>query len=313
MKKNKDPKLKKLLAYLHTIDAKEVLDDLQIGYTTTGKNVSEGWIGVSCPFCNDTSNHLGIHLSSKAISCFSCGTSGTIIRLVNNVLGYSKGVDYLSKLIPRELVKFDIDAGQKKTLDFSKIVDIPEIMYSKKKAHWNYIKKIRKFDPKELFRKYQLQCISHTNSMYGNRIFVPIFRHNKIVTFTTIDINEYSRMRYKHCPDSEAIIPIKDLLYGVEYTDGHECIVVEGLFDAWRIGDGAVTPFGTKMTDLQIKELKKFQRVKLCYDGDAPGRAASKYVASQLAVFTEVIELFIPFGDDPDKLSKKDIEYIKNY
>ena len=66
MKRERDPRLDELIEYVQNLDAEEILDDLGLSYTSQGKNVSEGWIGIQCVFpdCDDTSNHLGINLQS---------------------------------------------------------------------------------------------------------------------------------------------------------------------------------------------------------------------------------------------------------
>lgn len=314
-KRTKDPRLEKLLVYLHTLDAREIMEDLGIEYQEAGKNVQEGWIGIQCPMpgCDDPSTHMGINLRTKSISCFICSTSGTIIKLVSRVLGYNKALEYLSNKIPKELIRFDINEEK----EHAAFVEVPDHMKLKRRRHWKYIKHVRKFNPKELFTTYDLQCISGKCSdwEYRNKIFVPVYYKRRLVTFTTIDIRRDisdEELRYIHCHDDDSVIPIKDIIYGYDYTNMHDCIVVEGLFDAWRIGKGAVCVFGTKFTPEQVKLLKTFKRVKLCFDNDGPGRIASKKLASELAVFTEVLEIFIPPGTDPDKLSKKDIDIIKN-
>jgi hypothetical protein len=67
----------------------EYLDDKNISYSTSGKNVSSGWIGISCPFCGDSSNHLGINLESKVFSCWKCGEKGNFIKLAMELEGLS--------------------------------------------------------------------------------------------------------------------------------------------------------------------------------------------------------------------------------
>ena len=93
---------------IDNVDIRSVLDDLHIYYTESGKNVSEGWIGVSCPFCGDDSNHLGINIVQKTISCFKCGTTGTVIKyLAEQLQSFSKAIQILGDSIPRELRSFE--------------------------------------------------------------------------------------------------------------------------------------------------------------------------------------------------------------
>ena len=60
---------------IRNFDIIAYLENRNIPYKSCGKNVSEGWIGIHCPFpfCSDPSTHLGINLSSKAVNCWICG------------------------------------------------------------------------------------------------------------------------------------------------------------------------------------------------------------------------------------------------
>src|SRR6056297_1575102 len=93
---------------LEFVDIQEVLDDLQIEYSTRGKNVSRGWIGTQCPFpgCDDRSNHCGICLTSPVVSCFACGKSGNYLSyLAAKLESWPKAIEIIQKHSPRELRK----------------------------------------------------------------------------------------------------------------------------------------------------------------------------------------------------------------
>ena len=53
-------------------------DEVGIKVSIDGKNVSTGWIGVQCPFCNDETNHLGIRINDLRCSCWKCGNHSFI-------------------------------------------------------------------------------------------------------------------------------------------------------------------------------------------------------------------------------------------
>jgi len=292
---------------IDNIDIREVLDDLGIYYSESGKNVSDGWIGVSCPFCGDESNHMGINVGSKTISCFICGTSGTIIKYLSEELGsFQKAIQILGDSVPRELRSFKTEEKERAIK-----VELPKEASSKITAyHAEYLEK-RGYDYKELTEKYNL----HFCGPYGewrNRIIVPIIKRYKIVTFTSIDISETSNLRYRHLQDELSVIPIKHYLFGLEFTNDISCIVVEGLFDQFRMGDGSVCTFGTKITPEQIRLLSKFSLVKILSDGDEAGRVSAEKLANDLCVFTDVKLFGLSDGIDPDQLSAEDIKKIKS-
>ena len=55
-------------------DVISFLEEYNIDYTTSGKNVTSGWVEINCPFCgDDPSYHMGVNLSSGLYHCWICG------------------------------------------------------------------------------------------------------------------------------------------------------------------------------------------------------------------------------------------------
>lgn len=292
--------------HIDNIDIREVLDDLQIHYTEDGKNVSQGWIGVSCPFCSDESNHLGINITKKTVSCFKCGTTGTVIKYLSEELrSFNKAIQILGDSVPRELRSFEEqEYGRAIHVELPKEANKEITSY-----HAGYIHE-RGFNYKELSDRYNFHYCGPIGR-WRNRIIVPVVHNYRLVTFTSIDISDETNLRYRHLEDELSIIPIKHYLFGLEHTDKHSVIVTEGLFDMMRIGPGAVCTFGVKVTPEQKKLLSKFSVVKIVFDGDADGWKMGEKLAHDLSAFTDVRLFQLPEGLDPDKLSQEDIETIK--
>jgi len=293
---------------LNQIDIRGIFDNLGIPYTEKGKNVSHGWIGVTCPFCDDLSNHLGIHLKTGTCSCFKCGETGTIIKYLSEKLNsFNKAIQVLENSIPRELRSLLEERKKEKITR----VNLPkEAKRQITPYHAGYLHS-RNFDYKKVTEKYNLHFCGPVGD-WANRIIVPIINNYRLVTFTSVDISDETRMRYKHLKAEKSVIPVKEYLFGLEHTDGHSCCLTEGLFDQFRIGSGAVCSFGVKLTPKQIKLLSKFKRVLICFDGDETGRKGANKIANDISVFCDVEILNLPEGTDPDKLSKDDIEFIRS-
>lgn len=306
MKKNRRKSKRNKRINLEYIDVREVLDEIGIYYSESGKNVSEGWIGVSCPWCDDQTNHLGINLKAKTCSCFKCGTSGNIIKYLSEELNsFNKAIQILGDAVPRELYSQE---EQERSRAIK--VELPKEANRKiTEYHAGYLQN-RNFDYKELIEKYNLHFCGPLGK-WKNRIIVPIVRNYKLITFTSVDISDEAMVRYKHLSKEESIIHVKEWLFGIEYTNNHEIIVTEGFFDKLRIGDSAVCTFGTNVTSEQKKMLSKFSKVKIVFDGDEAGIKAGEKLANDLSVFTDVKLFNLPEGSDPDKLSDEDIKYLK--
>lgn len=303
IQKNKRQKIN-----LEYIDIREVLDDLDIPYRESGKNVGQGWIGVCCPFCGDSNFHLGICLEAPVISCLRCGKKGNILTyLAKELNSFPKAINILGNAVPRELRSFEEEERHKAIK-----VELPKEASDKiTPYHATYLEK-RGFDYKELTEKYNLHFCGPTGK-WANRIIVPVVKNYKLITFTSISIADDPGIRYLHLSVDESIIHTKNHLIGLEFTDKRNVIVVEGIFDMFRIGDGAVSLMGAMATPEQIKILSKFSNITICLDGDKAGRLGSERLAGDLGAFCSVRVVDLPLGVDPDDLSPDDIKKIKNF
>lgn len=293
---------------IDSIDIRELLEDLNIDYSERGKNVSGGWIGVQCPFCDDSSNHLGVNIASKTVSCFKCGKSGTIIQYLSQELNsFKKAISIIEESIPRELKRFNLEMEYN---DVEKVELPVESVRGLLPSHAKFLKK-RRFNGKALSEAFNLHSVGPVGE-WKNKIIVPIVKNYRLVTFTSIDISDNSDNRYIHLSDDKSIIHIKQLLFGSEYTNGHSVVVTEGIFDTWRFHHGAVPLWGTKFTDKQLELLSKFSYVKIVGDGDKAGYKFNRDLSTALAPFCEVKYFDLDEGVDPDKLNKAEIKHIKN-
>ena len=296
------------------LDAKDVLDNLGIPHKDSGKNVGQGWIGVCCPFCGDNNFHLGINIQGKTISCFRCGKTGTILTYLSEELrSFNKALEAVKDMLPRELKSF-VNSSDASVNKSSLKVELPRgSKRGLRPSHKEYLRYGRKYpilNPDELEDKYNLYSTGPVDE-YPNRIIVPVVRNYRLITYTTVSIAEEAMIRYKHLPNEQSIAHVKEYLYNI-HTVRHVCYVTEGLFDCWRIGDGAVTTFGTKVTDEQIRLLSAIPNVVLLFDGDAPGRNASTIVSAKLAPMTNVYTINLKEGRDPDSLSPEEVQKIKS-
>lgn len=306
MKKSKRSKWKGKRINVRNVDARTILEELSIEYSEAGNNVATGWLGVMCPFCDDTSNHLGIHIQSKVATCWKCGPRGDILNYLSEHLNsFDKALKTLENYIPRELLGYETLEGPRATK-----VEMPkEAERGLSRSQEIYLEN-RGYNPEELTYLYNL----HHCPPYGkwaNRIIVPVVHQYTLVTFTSIDIADETEIRYRHLADELSIRSVKECLYGAELTDRRSIILVEGLFDSWRFMGGAVPVFGAMLTSVQKKLLSTYNLIKVVGDGDEAGWRFNEYVAREMSPFCKVKIFDLPSGVDPDKLNKDEIEYIK--
>lgn len=295
---------------LEYVDIQSILEDLNIPYTSRGKNVSQGWLGTQCPFpgCDDHSNHCGLNLDSPVVSCFACGKTGNYLSyLAAKLNSWPKALEIIKKHTPRELKKQQIHIKENRVTH----VELPEeATKTPTKYQKQYIER-RGYNLKELETLYDFYYCGPIGN-WKNRIILPIYYNNRLVTFSSIDIADNSKLRYKHLSEEKSIYHCKELLYGMDQIINYDVVlVVEGFFDKARIGQNCVATMGTVVTEHQLQLLTKFKKVILVFDGDAAGRENSKRIADNLSVFTEVNVIFLPFNSDPDSLEYSDIKELQ--
>jgi DNA primase len=303
------PKRKK--TNMEYVDIQAILDDLHIPYTTRGKNVSQGWVGTQCPFpgCDDHSNHLGLNLDSPVVSCFSCGKSGNYLTyLAAKLESWNKAVEIIEKYTPKELKKQQYQIKENRVSQ----VELPKEATKKPTKYQKQYIEGRGYDLKKMEILYDFYYCGPIGD-WKNRIIVPIYYKNKLVTFSSIDIAKNSKLRYKHESEERSICHCKELLYGIDQIPHKDVIlVVEGFFDKARIGQNCVSTMGTIVTETQLKLLTQFKKVITAFDGDFAGRENSKRIADNLSAFTEVEVVFLPDNSDPDSLAYSDIKELQN-
>lgn len=154
----------------------------------------------------------------------------------------------------------------------------------------------RGFDPVTLIQKYKLLAC-HTIGKYRFRIIIPIIMNGQTVSFVARDITGKAEKKYLYCPNYQSIVPRRETLYNIDNAK-RNIVIVEGPFDVWRIGDGAIATLGTSVSDGQVELLltKNPEKVFVLFDQDASQGTDSPAfklanTLSGLIPYVEVLEL----------------------
>lgn len=302
-------------------DTRSFLRDRGITYKDRGKNISQDWIGIRCLWCNDPSNHLGIHLYKGTINCYRCPISGTVIKLIMKVdrCNYDQAL-YTLKNFNRirsthsEIYERERSSTRKRISSAkSNISLLSQYNFSSKimlDVHETYLKQVREFDPLYLRKKYKILFCGPLGK-YRLRIIIPFYERDQAVTFTARDSTQKSPVPYINCPNAEALIDTRDTLYNLENARSQTVIVVEGAFDVWRIGDDCVATMGTKYTSAQVRLLSAFRRVFVLYDAEEEAQRNAENLCKDLnTLVSEVVRLQLPHGDPAD-LSPGDAKHLR--
>ncbi len=291
-------------------DIFKFLDHYNIPYTEYGKNIGNSWFALEeCPFCQGGGNHFGINIQSKGYSCFICGEKGAPPNLVKELLRVSYG-EALG--IIKEFFNGDLEFDIKETGD--KVI-FPSGVIPLAKSGGDYLRS-RNFDPIYIRDKYQVQqtsghsILNHAGhkSDFKYRLILPIYMNRKLVSYTGRDYTGLTDIRYKHVFIEACIIPPSSCLYNMD-TVKDKCIIVEGITDVWRMGDGVISLQGIKYTKEQIRYLvdKDLKKVVILFDSGKEDEA--RKLAKILSSLIPVVQVaHLPEGD-PGELS--DIEAVK--
>jgi DNA primase len=297
----------------------DYLNHKGIKYDEHGKNISQDWIGIRCPWCDDDSNHLGIHTTRGTINCFRCPIKGTVIRLIMKIerCGYDAALKVISDFnrfrsehtlpLPeartfkfRDLGESDYDFNLLSQFNF--VDDILPV-------HENFLND-RYFDPIHLVDKYKIKFCGPLGD-YKLRIIVPIFDRGKCISFVTRDATNQASTPYINCPNELSLADLKDQVYNIDNANNPDVIVVEGVTDVWRMGDDVVATFGIKYTPMQILTLTRYRRCFVLFDAEPLAQEqAHKLCADLSTVIHEVVRLELPEGD-PAELSESDVKSLR--
>lgn len=285
------------------MDIRDFLTKNGIEWRTKGKNMSGKFIGVNCPFCNDTTYHGGISPQHPLwFSCWRCGSS-RLEKVISSILKIP-WTEASRRIRESEITEEYKEEKEKKPFS------LPDDCCSMRKRHKDYLRK-RGFDPDFLESEYRLLGTG-SYSDYPNRIIVPVYSEGKIVSFIGRDITGEQSARYKACAEEKEVIHYKRLLYNYDRVVKQDrCVVVEGVTGVWKLGKCAVATFGIRYTLEQLRLLTVFKKVIVFFDSDPKARLFSERLCNHLETFNiKTTNIFLDDGRDSGELTKREIKEI---
>lgn len=261
------------------IDIIRLLDDHGIEHRTA----SNGWEQLACPFCYTGDGKFGLGWSGTVFSCFHCGRLDrleVLKSLLNMDVRQTLQVmsQYQRGTIPRPK---SFDAPTTST-GHPTSVALPYGTAALSDRHKKYLID-RGFSPEQLVAEWKLQGTGPIGP-YAHRIIIPVYFNEEIVCFQGRDITGLSAEKYKSCQDKNAVIPIKDCLYGWDKIRKDSAVITEGPTKVWRLGAGSICTFGATVTNKQIEALSKLRQVFILFDEDEAGQEGADKLSQTLAV-----------------------------
>lgn len=292
-------------------DLEKFCKDYNIQYWTYGKNVSPGWVNVSCPYHED-SNHLGFSPEGK-FHCWKCGGHHAV-SVIRNILSID---ERQAKQILNQYKthRSNVSKLNNKIINenFSVKIELPGSRLGK--FHKRYLAS-RGFDPDVIETKYKVTgtgpCARWAGFDFALRIIIPIYENGILISFQARDITNKQKLRYKGCPIEKSRKHYKKTLYNIDNCPGRSIRLVEGITDVWRMGDGYAATFGISMTDHQVSLLSRYDRIFFVFDPEPEAQQKAKKVAEKLCAIGKDVELIeLDFRGDPGDLSDSQAKELR--
>lgn len=290
------------------MDIVSLFKDYGIKPSADSHHFSSEFLQTKCVFCDDPSDHLGWHVSGEFVNCFRCG-GHSIEWALQKLLNLSR--EQVNVLMKQYEGRGSVAVRDK--LNERKEAQAAEIKlpgYPFEKQHKRYLEK-REFDSEYIMKKYQLLGTG-VGGEWKYRIIIPIYFRGKLVSFQGRDITDKQRLRYKSLEVEKSVMHYKHTLYGLDECTGDTIVVMEGPFDVWRWGDGAVATYGTAVTEWQVRLLSWYYKVFFLFDAEEEAQRLALKAARKLAcmgVKVEVIDL--EMGCDPAELTRSEVWELK--
>ncbi len=292
-------------------DARQYLSDLSIQTWTSGKNVRQnppGWVNVACRLCNDSSNHGQFAppgWSGAPYLCWKCGNHS-----LENVIQAIEGIGYLDacKRVRQYTTDVRLPIQVAKPREPG-LLQLPLGTHKLGNNHREYLRR-RRFDSDELERKYNLLGTGPAGHL-PHRIVIPVFHQGRMVSWQARDITDQAELRYISAGPDKEEIRHKDILYNLDNCRGRNIIVVEGITDVWRLGDGCCATFGTKVRLAQVRLLAEYSRVFFVYDGEAQAQALARRLCRALSGMGVQAENILLDDGDPGDMDAKEAQKLK--
>jgi hypothetical protein len=262
---------------------------------------SDGWVNFDCPHCGRGTRkfHMGYNVAYGYLNCRRCGrhpTTPTVALACGLAAGAAaaliRGVPRITAPHVRPVGRLALPPG------------IGELQF----PHRAYLRK-RGFNDREVEKLWGVRGIGIAARLPW-RIWIPIYQHGEMVSWTTRAITDAVERRYMGAGQAEEAVPAKEVLYGSDYCQ-HGCIIHEGPTDVWATGPGAVCTLGTAYSRAQAAAMSRFLIRAICFDNEPEAQRRARRLCDELAVFPGETFNVVLTGKDPASAPRGEIHYLR--
>ena len=313
------------------------LDQYNIPYETSGRNVKKGNININCPFCeHDDGYHMGIIPKNGFYGCWrdSKHRGRDFARVIKALIDCSweeanrlagkeaafEDGDDLMKMV--DALFDDEQEGEIKVLGGATKLLWPRnwkaILWAGSTGRfWRYLEGRGFTNIPKLVSKYEIYCC--LVGEWKMRLTFPMYYNDKLITWQARSIQQGAALPYKDLSVDESVRHPKFFLYNFDeiLSGGKVLMVSEGLFDMLKLdyyspkGFRATCLFTKSMTDEQMYLLMElaplYEEVWLVLDEDAQGQGMT--LASELFMVKNLKQVSVPEEvGDPGAMTEKQVK-----
>jgi hypothetical protein len=288
-------------------DIEKLLDDLGISNTSSGKHARPGWVQVECPLCTGNPGwHGGFNTTRGYYNCWRCGWHTVEDVLMAMTSQRFPQIKKLLRAYTTDWIEEDEPDDPHASVH---MVEFPLGTGPLQEHHKKYLEE-RNLEPKKIEEEWGVLGTGALGD-YKFRIIAPVHHQDRIVSYQSRDITGRSALPYKACPKSNEVIHHKHLIYGIDKVTTNRLLVVEGIFDVWNIGPGAVATFGIDYTREQITILERFRgHIFIMYDAK---EEKAHEQAEQLHWRLEESEVMELSHGDPGEMPRNTVLSLRKY
>lgn len=267
-----------------------------------------GWVNIHCVFCMGPKDfHLGFHEKKEYFNCWRCGShplEQTLVTLLGLPFYEIKGILTQYRTGRPVLIEQSKEILHPSTIKMpGKELEDPHIRYLNKRGFNN--KAIEKLE-----KTYKIRGTGPVG-LYNFRVMVPIYFDGTMVSYQGRDYTERSLTKYMACAKKDEIREHKHCLFGMDEAISDTVVLVEGIFDVLKLGEGAVATFGTSLTLQQIKLIiERWKHKIILFDRDASTKA--RELADKLSFLGTTKLVFLDDYKDPGEMSIEKARELKN-
>jgi DNA primase len=279
-----------------------------------GHEYKSGQFRVNCiaPGCDDSTANLEINVEQGIFHCWKCDYSGFVRQLFKDILGKDVDLDeeYISADALRKFQQEGLQWGEPVSAqgkefgglpkEFVPLWDKRSLSMAGEKALQYALTRMTLED----IVKYKVGYCGLGD--YKWRVIVPIYEGGEIVYFVGRAIFR-DMLPYRNS-DS----PKRDVIFNFERAlKVGRGVLVEGVFDAIKIGEDPVVgmaALGTSLSEEQIYKLNQIPDLTIMFDQDA--KLKTYKIRDKLVGLQRKPKVFILPHGDPDDFSRFSLQHM---